>query len=58
MGSGITASQLIAILQKQIAIHGDCEVWSGGQDYPSGVKGVVYTVNGNTYVPKKSFKIW
>ena len=55
---GITASQLIVELQKQIALHGDCEVSSGGTDYPSGVRGVSYNSKGDSYTPKNTFTIW
>lgn len=54
---GIKASQLIVLLQKQIAIHGDCEVYAGGGDYPEGVKGVYFEAKGNAYTPKGSFTV-
>jgi|GEM_PF-5233779 len=57
MGYGIKATELIKQLQAQIAIHGDCEVWCGGGDYPEGVKTVTFTIKGNTYIPAGSFKL-
>jgi hypothetical protein len=54
---GIKASQLIVLLQKQIAIHGDCEVYAGGGDYPEGVKGVSHDPKGDAYHPKNCFRI-
>ena len=54
---GITASQLIFILQQQIKLHGDCEVTSGGTDYPEGVQGVWYEKRGDSYTPPNSFVI-
>lgn len=41
-GSGIKASKLIKQLQEAIKLHGDREVWTGGQDYPSGVTAVYF----------------
>ena len=54
---GITASQLIVLLKQQIALHGDCEVTSGGTDYPEGVSQVYYKAVGDSYTPAKSFVI-
>jgi hypothetical protein len=56
--SGIKASQLIVLLQKQIDIHGDCEVYAGGGDYPQGVSSVVYDPKGNAYSKPNSFNIY
>ena len=54
---GIKASELIILLKKQIQLHGDLEVYSGGGDYPEGVDRVIYEAIGNSYVPKNSFRI-
>jgi hypothetical protein len=55
---GIKASELIIRLQNQIQLHGDCEVFSGGQDYPEGVKEVVHDPKGDAYHPKNCFRIY
>ena len=54
---GIRASQLIIELQKQISLHGDCEVFCGGTDYPEGVARVSYNSKGNPYTPANTFTI-
>ena len=55
---GMKASELIKTLENAIATHGDLEVFSGGQDYPEGVRGVSYERKGTSYVPKNSFYVW
>ena len=55
---GMKASQLIIELQKQIMLHGDHEVYSGGGDYPEGVSAVVFDPRGDSYHPKNCFKIY
>ena len=56
-GPGIKASELILQLQHEILLHGDCEVYCGGTDYPEGIKHVVYNSKGNSYTPKNTFTI-
>lgn len=58
-GHGMKASELIVALQRLIEKHGDKEVYSGGGDYPEGVRGVRYVApkNGDAYVPGDSFKL-
>lgn len=55
--SGIKASELIKILQKNIEKYGDLECYSGGTDYPEGVSGVGRETTGNGYIPKNTFVI-
>lgn len=55
--SGIKASELIKQLEKQIKLHGDCEVFAGGGDYPEGVSGVSFKLTGDSYHPDRCFRI-
>lgn len=56
---GIKISELIRELQAMKELHGDVEVFAGGEDYPGGVNGVSYIPKGegNGYVPDNSVKI-
>lgn len=58
IGDGMKASELIKELEKMIKIHGDREVYSGGEDYPGGVSGVGFNKKDNAYEPAGSFRIW
>lgn len=53
----LKASELIEKLQAMIEKHGDRPVFSGGGDYPEGVKDVYIEKHGNGYVPKDAFII-
>lgn len=57
MSSGIKISELIAELQAMKALHGDVQVFAGGEDYPGGVSGVSYVQKGNGYVRSNSVTI-
>lgn len=56
---GLKASELIRELQKKIERYGDKEVYSGGGDYPEGIRGVSYVPKnkGDGYVPGDSFRV-
>jgi len=54
---GIKASELIKLLQTQIALHGDCECFAGGGDYPEGIRGIRYVSKAETYNPANTFDI-
>jgi hypothetical protein len=58
MSSGIKASELIVLLQDIMRKHGDREIFSGGADYPAGVRCITVEKIGNGYVPKGAFFIW
>jgi len=58
MSEGIRASELIKQLKQLIKQHGDKEVFAGGEDYPNGVRGVVFEQTGDSYTPSDSFRIW
>jgi hypothetical protein len=57
MAHGIKASELIKMLQRQMELHGDCEVFAGGEDYPGGVNAVWYDAKGDAYHRPNCFKI-
>lgn len=52
------ASELIDRLKELIKEHGDREVYSGGEDYPGKVGGVVVQTRGDGYVPTGAFDVW
>lgn len=53
---GILASVLIKKLQEAIKHHGDRQVWTSGQDYPSGVGNVYFREKADDgYYPKDVF---
>ena len=56
---GIKASELIEQLKKLIEKHGDCEVISGGGDYPEVCRGVMYVTKrlSDSYTPEGTFKL-
>ena len=55
---GIKATELIEKLQKLIERYGDREVFAGGGDYPSGVRGVWVKDEGmDPYLPRGGFHI-
>lgn len=54
-GDAMKASEVIEELQALIDEFGDRPVYSGGTDYPEGVRGVSFQYKGNGYVPKGAF---
>lgn len=55
---GIKVSELIEMLQHLLEKHGDCEVISGGGDYPEGVRRAKFqTRNDDPYVPQGTIYI-
>ena len=56
--NGIKASELIKKLEEAIKCHGDRQVWTSGQDYPSGVSNVYFRKEeDNGYYPKDVFVV-
>jgi hypothetical protein len=56
--TGIKASELIKNLQDLIKEKGDLEVFSGGNDFPTGVSHAFHVKDDrDVYVPKDSFYI-
>lgn len=56
-GSGLKASELIEELRALIDEFGDREVYTGGTDYPEGVRGAYVRSSGDGYVPAGAFVV-
>lgn len=51
-------SELIEVLEELKKIHGDVEVFGGGEDYPGPIGGVYYVDRGDGYIRSNTVAIW